>query len=130
MYNFIIKDSAKYLTYEEVVKAKEKISEWIETMESSWEVRDLVDQILKMSIPERAVIATGNFTSSVRWGLENFQMPSTREVMGYDLSEIDGDSVTNGLKITICESGNNNWTDLGFYTEEITREIHTGNYKK
>jgi len=130
MYKFVAKDGGKYLTYEEAVNAKEKVSKWAETMQSSWETRDLVEQIQKISIPERVVIATGNFVSSIRWGLQYFQMPSTREVMEYDLSNIDGETITNGVQFTVCESGNNNWTDLGFYTEEITRKIHTGNYKK
>ena len=130
MYKFISKDDGKYLTYEEAINAKEKVSKWAEkTMQSNWETRDLVEQIQKIGIPERVVIATGKFVSS-KWGLQYFQMPSTREVMEYDLSNIDGETITNGVQFTVCERGNNNWTDLGFYTEEITRKIHTGNYKK
>lgn len=130
MYKFISKDDGKYLTYEEAINAKEKVSKWAEkTIQSNWETRDLVEQIQKIGIPERVVIATGKFVSS-KWGLQYFQMPSTREVMEYDLSNIDGETITNGVQFTVCERGNNNWTDLGFYTEEITRKIHTGNYKK
>ena len=130
MYKFVANDGGKYLTYEEAINAKEKVSKWAEkTIQSNWETRDLVEQIQKIGIPERVVIATGNFVSS-KWGLQYFQMPSTREVMEYDLSNIDGETITNGVQFTVCERGNNNWTDLGFYTEEITRKIHTGNYKK
>lgn len=129
MYTFITKDGGKYLTYEEVVEAKKKISSWVETMQSSWENRDLVEQIQKMSIPERAVIATGCFIMSERWGLESFQMPSTKEVLAYELSSIDGEAITNGLQFTVCESITTS-TNLDFYTQEITHEIHTGNYKK
>ena len=129
MYKFINKDGGKYLTYEEVVEAKKKVSSWVETMQSSWEDKELVEQVLTMSIPERAVIATGCFIMSERWGLESFQMPSTNEVLAYELSSIDGEAITNGLQLTVCES-TNNCTNLGFYTKEVTREIHTGNYKK
>lgn len=37
MYKFVTKDGGKYLTYEEVVEAKEKVAKWAETMQSSWE---------------------------------------------------------------------------------------------
>lgn len=129
MYNFINKKGGKYLTYEEAIKAKKKVSSWVETMQSSWGDKELVEQVLTMSIPERAVIATGCFIMSERWGLESFQMPSTNEVLAYELSSIDGEAITNGLQFTVCES-NNNSTNFGFYTQEVTREIHTGNYKK
>lgn len=129
MYKFITKDGGKYLTYEEVVQAKEKVSSWVETMQSSWGDKELVEQVLTMGIPERAVIATGCFIMSERWGLESFQMPSTNEVLAYELSSIDGEAISNGLQLTVCES-TNNCTNLGFYTKEVTREIHTGNYKK
>lgn len=52
MYKFVAKDGGKYLTYEEAANAKEKVSKWAETMQSSWETRDLVEQIQKISIPD------------------------------------------------------------------------------
>lgn len=113
------------LVYDEVVAAKEKIQSWVETIPADYEIKDLVEAIQKLPVPQRAVIACGEIIYTNGY---QFQMPSTKEVMEYDVSEIDS-SDRSGVEFTVIRELSSA-TDNGYYQESAITKINTGRFRR
>ena len=113
-----------YLKYEEVVDAKEEVSkiEWPLVDDS-----DLIDFIRKLPLNQRAVISKGSFYRSYgSYGGIEFMMPSTKELLDYDIQDlIDTETRKGVVEFKITES-QNNATQYGFMESETTRTIRCG----
>lgn len=117
----------KHMSYDEAVKAKEAVDSI--DFESVFEDDAIIELLSNLSLNERAVIASGSFNRSYgSYGGLQFFMPSTKDVLQFDLENLDNDSVSNGVQYTITES-QNNATDYGFYSIESERTIRTGRFK-
>lgn len=112
------------LEYEKVVEAKEKVGNINFTEITS---NELVSFISELSLEEKAVIACGCFVEDLRWGI-SFQMPSTHDVMDYDLERLESNDRTDCVEYDISVS-EIQATDAGFYVEESNKHIYTGRYK-
>lgn len=116
-----------YLTYNEVVKAKEKVQEWVDEEMQGCARSQLINSIIDMPVPQRVVIAAGEFIDQDdEW---QFLMPSTKEVLEFEISDIDSEKVENGAIVYISSSAISG-TDIGFFREEKTSRIVTGKYRK
>lgn len=123
-----IKWTNYYLTYAEVTRAKERVSQWVdEVLDSSWTADQLVNAIIDLPVPQRVVLACGEFKDD-RNGWQFF-MPSTREVLEFEISDIDSDLLENGVVIYVTYSATSA-TDIGFWREEKTRRISSARYRK
>ena len=115
------------MKYEEAVAAKAAV----EALDLSgvFEDEEILDFVRELPLNERAVIAAGSFYRSYGsyCGLQ-FMMPATKEVLQFDLEELESDSRTGGTIITISES-TGGATQYGFCQTETTKTIRTGRFK-
>ena len=83
------------MKYEEAVAAKAAV----EALDLSgvFEDKEILDFVRELPLNERAVIAAGSFyrTYGSYCGLQ-FMMPATKEVLQFDLKELESDSRTGG----------------------------------
>ncbi len=117
----------KNMTYEEAVKAKTAVEAL--DFSSVFEDDEIVDFVSKLPLNQRAVIATGSFyrTYGSYCGLQ-FMMPATKDVLQFDLEELDNDNRENVVGVTITES-TGGATQYGFCNTETTKTIRTGRFK-
>ena len=117
----------KTMTYNENVAAKAAV----EALDFSnvFEDEEILYFVSELPVNERAVIATGSFyrTYGSYCGLQ-FMMPATKDVLQFDLEELESSSRTDGAIITITES-TGGATQYGFCNTETTKTIRTGRFK-
>lgn len=117
-----------YLTYDEVVKAKESVQKWVdEKLDSDWSYVKLANEISHLTVPERVVIACSEFADT-HYGWQFF-MPSTKEVMEFEISDIDSETLEGGVILYISSSVTEGAENC-FFTEERTNKITMGSYRK
>ena len=117
----------KHMSYEEAIKAKSSI----ESLDfgDAFEDDVILELVSNLSLNEKAAIAAGSFNRSYgSYGGLQFMMPSTKDVLQFDLEDLENSSVSNGVQFTVSES-QNNATDYGFYSIESVRTIRTGRFK-
>ena len=117
----------KTMSYEEAVAAKAAV----EALDfgSVFKDDEIVDLVGELPLNERAVIAAGSFSRSYgSFGGLSFGMPSTKEVLQFDLEELDNRNRENVVIIKIYESVGNA-TAYGFYDTDTMRTIRTGRFK-
>ena len=117
----------KTMTYEEAVEAKTAVEAL--DFSSVFEDEEILDFVTKLPLNQRAVIASGSFyrTYGSYCGLQ-FMMPATKDAMQFDLEELESDSRTGGVIVTIGES-TGGATQYGFCQTETTKTIRTGRFK-
>ena len=117
----------KYMSYEEIMDAKEEVEkiEWPLLDDS-----DLIDFVRKLPLNQRAVVSKGSFYRSYgSYGGIEFMMPSTRELLDYDIMDlIDTESRKGVVEFRITDS-HNEANQLGFIESETTRTIRCGLFK-
>ena len=117
----------KTMSYKEAVEAKTAV----EALDFSnvFEDDEIVDFVRDLPLNQRAVIASGSFyrTYGSYCGLQ-FMMPARKEVMEFDLEELESDSRTGGIIVTIGESIGSA-TQYGFSQTETTKTIRRGRFK-
>ena len=117
----------KTLTYEETVAAKAAV----EALDFStvFEDEEILEFVGNLPLNERAVIAVGSFYRSYGsyCGLQ-FMMPSTKDVLQFDLEELESTSRTGGAIVTISESTGSS-SQYGFCQMETEKTIRTGRFK-
>ena len=115
------------MSYEETIAAKAAVEEIDFT--SVFEDEEILDFVSKLPLNQRAVIAAGSFyrTYGSYRGLQ-FMMPATKEVLQFDLEELENNSITGGTIVTISES-TGGATQYGFCNTETERTIRTGRFK-
>ena len=115
------------LKYEEAVAAKAAVEELDFT--SVFEDEEILDFVSELPLNQRAVIASGSFyrTYGSYCGLQ-FMMPATKDVLQFDLEELESSSRTGGTVVTISES-TGGATQYGFCQTETTKTIRTGRFK-
>lgn len=115
------------MSYAEAVSAKEAV----EALDFSnvFEDNEILDFVRELPLNERAVIAAGSFYRSYGsyCGLQ-FMMPATKDLLQFDLEELESDSRTGGVIVTIGES-TGGATQYGFCQTETTKTIRTGRFK-
>ena len=122
-----MKENIKNMSYEEAIAAKTAIEELDFT--PVFEDEEILDFVSELPLNERAVIAAGSFyrTHTSYRGLQ-FMMPATKEVLQFDLEELESNSRTGGAIVTISES-TGGATQYGFCQTETTKTIRTGRFK-
>lgn len=122
-----MKNEIKTMSYDEAVAAKAAV----EALDfgTVFEDEEILDFVSELPVNERAVIAAGSFyrTYGSYCGLQ-FMMPATKDVMQFDLEELESDSRTGGAVVTISES-TGGATQYGFCQTETTKTICTGRFK-
>ena len=117
----------KTMNYEETIAAKAAV----EALDFSgvFEDEEILDFVSELPLNQRAVIAVGSFyrTYGSYCGLQ-FMMPATKDVLQFDLEELERDSRTGGAIVTIGES-TGGATQYGFCQTETTKTIRTGRFK-
>ena len=115
------------MTYEEAIKAKSSVESL--DFSSVFEDEEILEFVGNLPLNERAVIAAGSFYRSYGsyCGLQ-FMMPPTKEVLQFDLEELESSSRTGGAIITITESSNSA-SQYGFCQIETEKTIRTGRFK-
>ena len=117
----------KNMSYEEAIAAKTAIEEL--DFSSVFEDNEILDFVSELPLNQRAVIASGSFyrTYGSYCGLQ-FMMPATKDVLQFDLEELESSSRTGGIVVTISES-TGGATQYGFCQTETTKTIRTGRFK-
>ena len=115
----------KHLEYEEVIRAKEIV----ENIDWGTSEEELLQKLFDLDLACRCVVAAGSFYKDIRWGTISFSMPATRKVLEYDVSNLDGDVYKEGAEYRITSS-QINATDIGFYSEEVEKHVHTCRFRK
>lgn len=120
-----------FLTDKEIRKGYLEITTWVQNLPedwSLWEIKDLIDNLYKLSPQAKAIVACGEFVYSERWGFESFQFPSFKEVQEYNISPIDGEKYE-GCEFYISETIACDGTEYGYYGEEARRHVKTNSLK-
>lgn len=117
----------KTMTYEEAVEAKTAVEAL--DFSSVFEDDEIVDFVRDLPLNQRAVIASGSFyrTYGSYCGLQ-FMMPATKDVLQFDLEELDNKNREHVVVVTISES-TGGATAYGFHDTETVRTIRTGRFK-
>ena len=110
------------VSYEEIVEAKNKLGA-IDFSEF-----DSIDSIIKheWSLPERVVLACGDFLDDDRKGM-TFKLPSTKECLEFDVSLLESDVIYDGIKLHVY-TVMNTASEAGFYEETVKKDVCTGKY--
>ena len=122
-----MENDIRTMSYEEAIAAKAAIEEI--DFGTVFEDDEIVDLVRDLPLNQRAVIAAGSFSRSYgSFGGLSFGMPSTKEVLQFDLEELDNRNREKVVIIKIYESVGNA-TAYGFYDTDTVRTIRTGRFK-
>lgn len=112
----------------EIQQAYGEVDLWVKTLPIEWGTKKILKSLKKLSVPARVIIGCGDL---LKKELEYvFYKPSVDIVMQESLEQYDSCYIVNGVKLNLTIEQKIKDSDGGYYIENITRRIATGDFRK